>query len=99
MDIQSLKTEKTVKLLNLEAAKAAQKSRDVFHLGSEVAALEGKIAAKYLELGDKRNAVINIISQASCLCDSGRFPEARRHYNVLSHWLIRIALNNGLKMS
>ncbi len=85
MDIQTLKKEKNYKLLLLEAAKIENKRRNVYQLGSEVAALENAIAEYYLDIGDKNNAIVNLISQASCLCDSNRYLEVHRTYNrVLS---------------
>lgn len=76
MDLDKLKREKNAKLLALEFAKLSKNNRDIFHLGSEVAALEAIIARAYLAKGEVENAVINLISQASCLCDSRRYSEA-----------------------
>ena len=76
MTLDKLKKEKTTKLLALEFAKQSGDNREVFHLGSEVAALEGIIARAYISKGEPQNAVINLISQASCLCDSRRYSEA-----------------------
>ncbi len=76
MDLNELKKEKNAKLLALEYAKLSKNNRDIFHLGSEVAVFEAIIARAYLTKGEVENAVINFISQASCLCDSRRYSEA-----------------------
>lgn len=80
MNIKDLKNEKNLKLLALESAKKRGESRKIFDLGSEVAKLEGEIARAYLLKREDEKAVINLISQASCLCDSRRFSEAFRIY-------------------
>jgi len=78
MDLLPLKKEKSAKLLMLEAAKKEQRTKDIFHLGSDAATFEGRIAEAYLDMGEHQKAIVNIISQASCLCDSKRFLEAHK---------------------
>jgi DNA repair protein RadD len=79
-NLEQLKTEKNLLLLRLETAKKSGDRRSMFNLGSEAAALEGYLARLYLLRGDSQRAVINLISQASCLCDSNRLTEASRIY-------------------
>lgn len=71
---------KSIKLLELQAAKIQNKNREVIELASEVAALENSIANAYLNIGNVNNAVISFISQASCLVDAKRETEAIRVY-------------------
>jgi len=81
INIDQLKKEKSSKLILLDLAKSKKESRSVFELGSEAAALEGVLAGFYLKAGAAEKAVINLISQASCLSDARRYKEAFRIYN------------------
>src|SRR5262245_49041927 len=78
MQMDDLKRQKNEKLLALEHEKRNGERRSVMALGSEVASLEGLIARNYLKNGESEKAVVNLISQASCLCDANRLIEARR---------------------
>lgn len=81
MNLDELKLEKSSKLLDLEAAKRKGDNRSVYKLGSEAAALEGVIARAYTSSGENEKAVINLISEASCLCDAHRNNEAFRIFS------------------
>lgn len=80
MKLSDLKIQKNLKLLALEEAKKCDERRAIFDLCSEVAKLEGVLARLYLKKGENEKAVVNLISQASCLVDSNRITEAARIY-------------------
>jgi len=80
MRLTDLKIQKNLKLLALEEAKKCNERHAIFDLGSEVAKLEGLLARSYLKKGENEKAVVNLISQASCLLDSNRRTEAVRIY-------------------
>lgn len=78
MSIDAMIQNKSRKLLDLihlqQSGKGdAEASRQ---LAEEVAGLEGEIAAAWLTTGTPEKAVVNLISQASCLVDAGRIEEA-----------------------
>lgn len=81
MEVTELKKEKSRKLIELETARRTGQNRVVFRLGSEVAAIEHSIANDYLKKNEYDNAVVNLISQASCLIDSRRYSEAVKVLN------------------
>jgi len=64
--------------MELENAKCMKARRSIIDIGSIAATLEGKIARDYLVKNEKEKAIINLISQASCLCDAERYTEALR---------------------
>jgi superfamily II DNA or RNA helicase len=82
MNLAHLKQLKSSKLLDLQVAKAAGKTQEVQKLGFEAAQLEGAISSEYIRQGDTCKAIVNLISQASCLCIAGRSSEA---LSVFSH--------------
>jgi glycerol-3-phosphate responsive antiterminator len=78
MDLKKLKETKSRLLVDLDLAKRGSNRREANRLGSEVARLEGLIASESLKSECNEKAVINLISQASCLIDSNRYAEAVR---------------------
>ena len=92
MNVAELIKEKSRILLELEAAKLGKKRREVFQLASKAASLESTIAYQLLINEQSEDAVINLISAASCLIDSRRLPEAKR---ILTH-ARRITLTSSI---
>jgi superfamily II DNA or RNA helicase len=70
--------EKSRLILQLEDAKRRKSTRDVFDLASKAAALEGKIARDLILADRDEDALINLISQATCFGDAKRFIEKER---------------------
>lgn len=62
---------KTGLLIALEAAKGSDDEARVQKLAMEAACLESQITAILMDRGETENAVINLVSQASCLVDAG----------------------------
>jgi superfamily II DNA or RNA helicase len=81
MNLIESKKIKSAKLITLQIAIAAGRNKDIFNLSTEVAALEKNIADEYIKHGDFKNAVVNIISQASCLCTAGKYTDARNAFS------------------
>jgi superfamily II DNA or RNA helicase len=65
-------------ILALEAAKHAKENRKVLELASEAAALEGRIARDFILNDRSDDALVNLISQATCFGDAKRFTEKQR---------------------
>lgn len=65
-------------ILALEAAKRAKENRKILELASEAAALEGRIARDFILEDRSDDALVNLISQASCFGDAKRFTEKQR---------------------
>ena len=95
MDRQLVRS-KSELLLKLELAKLDRGRRQVFDLASQAAALEGRIARELIIEGRAADAVVNLISQASCFGDAGRMIEKRRvlegaleidHDSLASEWV------------
>src|SRR3974377_2247474 len=76
MNIDDIKIKKSLMLFELEDNKRRGEMQNVLELSSKVATLEEKIAEVYLSKGEPEKAVINLISQASCLCDSKQYIKA-----------------------
>lgn len=75
---KELITRKSHLILALEAAKRAKENRKILELASEAAALEGRIARDFILEDRSDDALVNLISQASCLGDAKRFTEKQR---------------------
>jgi DNA repair protein RadD len=69
---------KSALLLDLESAKRRNERRQIIHLASLAAALEGQIARELVVANRSDDAVVNFISEASCYRDADRLVEARR---------------------
>jgi type I site-specific restriction endonuclease len=69
---------KSALLLDLESAKRRKERRQIIHLASLAAALEGQIARELVVANRPDDALVNFISEASCYRDADRFVEARR---------------------
>jgi hypothetical protein len=80
MNINTLTRIKSAKLISMQYAEVAGRKKDVINLSDEVAVLEKNIADEYINLSDFKNAVVSIISQASCLCTAGKYSDARIAY-------------------
>lgn len=65
-------------LVDIETAKAANQARRVLDLASRVAVMEGRIARDLIIENRVADAVINLISQASCFADAKRMVEWER---------------------
>jgi len=78
MVVGDLIQEKNALLLSLEDARRQRKNRDVINLASLAAALEGRIARELVLADRVTDAVVNYISEASCLKDANRLVEAKR---------------------
>ena len=75
---KELITRKSHLILALEAAKCAKENRKILDLASEAAALEGRIARDLILEDRSDDALVNLISQASCLGDAKRLTEKQR---------------------
>jgi type I restriction enzyme R subunit len=81
MALSDLIDEKSRLLLWLEAAKLNRQPPDhIRQLASLAADLEKEIARQLLLASDGEKAVINLVSEASCLVDAGRLSEAIQVY-------------------
>ena len=69
---------KSALLLDLEEAKRNGNKRKIIDLASLAATLEGQIARELVKSAREGDALINLISQASCFRDAERLIEARR---------------------
>ena len=78
MSIDSLIQEKSRKLLDLlRLQQEAQSDESAIQiLADDVARMEGEIAAALIQSGLPEKAVVNLVSQATCLVDAGRIEEA-----------------------
>jgi superfamily II DNA or RNA helicase len=76
--VHELVQDKSALLLDLENAKRRNERRQIVHLASLAAVLEGQIAREFLLSQRPHDAIINFISEASCYVDAERFIEARR---------------------
>lgn len=75
---KELISQKSRVILALEAAKHAKENRKVLELGSEAAALEGRIARDFILEDRADDALVNLISQAACFGDAKRYTEKQR---------------------
>jgi DNA repair protein RadD len=75
---KELVTRKSILLLELEQAKHERRNRAILDLASRAAALEGKIAHDLIISNRSDDAIVNLISQASCFHDAKRFIEKER---------------------
>lgn len=75
---KELLSRKSHLILALEAAKRAKENRRILELASEAAALEGRIARGFILENRPDDALVNLISQASCFGDAKRFTEKQR---------------------
>jgi ATP-dependent helicase YprA (DUF1998 family)/very-short-patch-repair endonuclease len=83
MNLDELRSKKSVKLLELQRLNAENDNRTGERrreLATEVAALEGQIANLLKQDDRHEDAAINQVSQASCLEMARRYEEARRIY-------------------
>jgi superfamily II DNA or RNA helicase len=78
-DLDNQIREKNSLLLDLQSAKAAKERRKIIELASRAAALERTIA-RILMNGQVSDAIINLVSAASCFVDARRDIEARRAF-------------------
>ncbi|MBZ5525922.1 MAG: DEAD/DEAH box helicase family protein [Acidobacteriia bacterium] len=69
---------KSCLLQDLDEAKRQNKNREILNIASEAAALEGHIARNFILADRPDDAIVNLISEASCFKDAGRLIEARR---------------------
>jgi DNA repair protein RadD len=76
--ISDLIGEKSRLILQLEQAKLRRSTRDIFDLASKAASLEGKIARDLILADRDDDALVNLISQATCFGDAKRFIEKER---------------------
>lgn len=76
MALSDLIRSKTFVILALEKAKASGDHTAVRRLGMRAAEMEASIAAALIAAGRVEDALVNLISQASCLQDVGLFAEA-----------------------
>ncbi len=76
--VRDLIGQKNGLLLDLEDAKRVRDRRKTSELASFAATLEGRIARELVKSDRKDDAIINLISQASCLRDANRLIEAKR---------------------
>jgi hypothetical protein len=74
--LSHLKGLKSTILIALDLAKAAENSRDVLRLANQAADLEAQIARELITAQRPADAVVSLISQASCLEDAGRYFDA-----------------------
>jgi DNA repair protein RadD len=77
-ELSDLIREKSDLLLDLQAEKQRKNRRVIINLASLAASLEGQIARELLKAGRHQEAVVNLISEASCYSDANRLIEARR---------------------
>ena len=89
--------EKSRLILRLEDAKRRKSTRDVFDLASKAAALEGKIARDLILADRDEDALINLISQATCFGDAKRFIEKERVLHFAAELAIEKGPRNGLR--
>ena len=75
---KDLISQKSHLIVALEAAKRAKENRKILELASEAAALEGRIARDLIVENRSDDALVNLISQASCFGDAKRFTEKQR---------------------
>jgi len=75
---KGLISQKSRLILALEAAKRAKENRTILEFASEAAALEGRIARDFILENRSDDALVNLISQASCFGDAKRFTEKQR---------------------
>lgn len=78
MTVQDLIRSKSDLLLRLEDAKARHRKKEARALASWAAALEGQIADHLLKAGRLEDALVNLVSEASCLHEAARHTEAAR---------------------
>ena len=97
MSIEQLIQDKSQKLLRLQQLVQAEKAepKKVRELAEEVASLEGEIARRLIEMGQIEKAVVNLVSQASCLVDAGRTDEAVRVIRECLRYVPRHASPSG----
>jgi len=88
-----------VLLLELEQAKHEKRTKAVVTLASRAGSLERTIAAALLESGRVSEAVINLISAASCFIDARRHVEAKRAYTEAMQLSDRIAIHRMVRES
>lgn len=82
MNTKEMIREKNSIILRLEGAKAAKLGRrTITELASIAASLESRIARSYLDSGRIEDAVVNVISEASCFVDAERPIEARKAWS------------------
>jgi DNA repair protein RadD len=78
---KELISQKSHLVLALDAAKRAKENRKILELASAAAALEGRIARDFILEDRPDDALVNLISQASCFGDAKRFTEKQRVLN------------------
>src|SRR5215469_9558360 len=71
-------SQKSRLILAIEDAKRAKENRKVLELASEAAALEGRIARDFILENRAEDALVNLISQATCFGDAKRLVEKQR---------------------
>jgi len=76
--VPELVSAKNALLLDLETARLKQSHRHIIDIASQAAVLEGRIAREYILANRFQDALVNLISQASCFQDARRIVEARR---------------------
>ncbi|MBF0548972.1 MAG: DEAD/DEAH box helicase family protein [Deltaproteobacteria bacterium] len=93
--LNELKAEKSALLVDLENLKRSRASKTkIRKLAEAVASYEAQIAHLLLSDGKKEQAIINLISQASCLVDAQRKVESRRVYERVIQLADRIQTSN-----
>ena len=93
MAVAELIKQKNALMLSLEDAKRHGKNRDVLELASLAASIEGRIAREFIGAKKPGDAVINLISEASCLNDADRLIEAKRDLQMA------LTLTNSLNVA
>jgi DNA repair protein RadD len=76
--ITELIREKSALLLDLETARREKNNRTIVELASLAATLEGQIARELVKANRQEDAIVNLVSQASCYKDARRLIEAKR---------------------
>jgi DNA repair protein RadD len=77
-DLKQMIQKKSCLLLDLEEAKQQKRNRQVLRIASEAASLEGYIARELIAAGRLDDALVNLVSEASCFKAATRLVEARR---------------------
>jgi DNA repair protein RadD len=83
-DLTELIRTKNSLLFDLDAAKRQRNKREVLKFASLAATREAQIAQLLLEANRVDDAVVNLVSQASCYKDANRLIEARRILEIAS---------------